>query len=141
MQKGGSELRGGSGWMHVGTVGERDRPDWNGGHERHTAKLWATGKNHAGDYCDPEPGLDEAEDRVHLAPLDGEPRLESRSLAGRQGHRSEVVALPEHHQRPVPKIIDSKRLKFEGHTGRHRDGELLTKDRDGVQNRIPALQR
>jgi hypothetical protein len=84
-----------------------------------------------------EPGRHEGEDARHLSPLADEMRLDPRRLAGRQRHRAQVVALPEHHQvEPVEIAHPDAPAAGERVVGRGGQHERVVEERRGRHQRV-----
>ena len=94
------------------------------------------GQGDGGHHGGAEPGRHEGEDAVHLAALAHEVRFGTGRTAGGEGHRPQVVALAEHHEReavevahlhPVAPRPAGDRERRRGRAGRRRAGWCATR--------------
>jgi hypothetical protein len=60
-------------------------------------------------------------------------------LTGGNGEGSKVIALTEHDQGAIPKVLDTKRLELEIHFGGHRYHEGFAKNRDGIKDGVATV--
>ena len=137
----GSECLRARRWLDVAPMSESDRTRHPRTREGDAAQPGSSLGDHAGHDRNAQAGFDEGEDRVELASLDGDLRLDV--LAPQRGEHqvAHVVSIAQHDQRVASEVANAKCLgSGDGPVGGRRDDQWLLEERGRDERGVAGMQ-